>query len=50
MVTTDLELVNVPEQAIVSFPVAVNSPFNNKFNWTSDTPEVLEYMDGWFVV
>ena len=50
MVQTDLELVKVPERAIISFPVAVNSPFNNKFNWTSDNPDVLEFMDGWFVV
>ena len=50
MVQADLNLVTVPESAIISFPVAVNSPYNNVFHWSSDSPAVLEFVDGWFVV
>lgn len=50
MVQADLSLVTVPDRAIISFPVAIQSPYGNIFEWSSDNEEVLEFMDGWFVV
>ncbi|HHU81156.1 MAG TPA: hypothetical protein GXZ35_07470, partial [Acholeplasmataceae bacterium] len=50
MVEHDLSLVTVPDTAIISFPVAVKSPYGSQFKWSSSDEAVLEFMDGWFVV
>lgn len=50
MVDCDLELITVPEKAILSFPVVVKSVYNNTISWSSSNKEVLEFIDGWFVV
>lgn len=50
MVDYDLELITVPEKAILSFPVPIKSVYNNTISWSSNNTDVLEYMDGWFVV
>ena len=50
MVERDCDLVTVPNKAILSFPVATKSVYNNTITWASSNEDVLEFMDGWFVV